>query len=92
MESPIRANPYIVVFGVGDATTDSVKAYVPRKGLAIVAKPDVNQADALAAIITLVVCSLMNSPTGDSSSAGFVGLDEDDIDNFDSWSLGEDDV
>jgi uncharacterized protein YegL len=80
-----KGSPNVVVFGVGDATMDSIKGYAHRYGQAIVAKAGVSAVSALREMIPAMAHSLV---AGATSGEGFVGIDEDDLDDekFDSFT------
>lgn len=79
IDPSFRAAPHVVMFGVEDASPDTLKNYVNRNGAAVAAKDGADAAEALKAILEVLVSSIVASTAGDADSAGFK-FDASDID------------
>jgi len=64
IDPEFRAAPHIVMFGVADASPETLKAYVNRNGVAVAAKAGADAAEALGTIVTKLVSSIVQSIAG----------------------------
>lgn len=83
--------PHVVVFGVADASADTLQQYVNRGGKLVMAKSGVDASEALGSIVTKLVSSIVQStvganavgePTADGGRQGFQFIADDADDDI----------
>lgn len=74
-----RASPHIVMFGVADASPETLKAYTSRNGVAVAAKAGVDAAEALGAMLGPLVSSIVLSTAGSGEEMGSFTFAADDL-------------
>lgn len=79
-DSEFLAHPNIVMFGVGDATESTLKTYTSHRGSAVIAKDGASAAEALGAMIEVLVMSVVASVSGAAEEQGGFQIDSADAD------------
>lgn len=79
------ASPHIVMFGVADASPETLKAYINRNGVAVAAKAGADAAEALHEMLDPLVSSIVTSMVG-----GAAGGADDGTFQFDPGAVNSD--
>jgi uncharacterized protein YegL len=79
-DSAFLAHPNIVMFGVGEVEESTLKSYTSHRGSAVIAKDGASAAEALGAMIEVLVMSVVASVGGGEEGSGAFQIDAADVD------------